>query len=231
MKRSKVIKKRALMTIILVFSLGSVSVTSAQAESENAKNKEVNKELSTSPSPLPDKNNATLTNITKTVNDLISRENEIGQLLVKQLTDNDTNLSNAQKTEIIEALGNLRYAPAIPILVENLNFEREAREEHPLQTAVPPLRSIYAAQFALMSMGPRASSYILGSLANNLSYLSSDYVSSRAIGFARVLCQVEGPRYGLLKLQDHQQKATDPKIKAQYQLVIDKFEEIIKQTQ
>ena len=140
-------------------------------------------------------------------------------VLIWQL--NNKILTNHAKTRAIGLLGAFRAGEAVETLLKDINFKDETL--YPPSAIAP---DNYTARMALINIGLPASNAILSSIQTQSKALP--FNESRAEGYAKVLFSIEGPRYGLLKLQDRQKEATDPAIKAQFQLVIDQFEEIAK---
>lgn len=161
------------------------------------------------------------------------QRNRAGERLVLQLQNTTTTISNTQKAGITELLGNMRFIKAVPILVEKINFKGRFESDQARLILNPTLTqqdpTLYVSRAALESVGEPASKYIIGILGKSPSKLPANFVSSRADGFAEVLYGIDGSHYGLLKLQDRQQATTDPKVKAQYQIVIDRFKKMVAQ--
>jgi len=169
-------------------------------------------------------------NVEDTVNRIEYQQRTMAKLLIYQLKNEK--LSKASQAGIITLLGDMRSLYAIDILIQKINFYDDRPYPGTL-LALQPRRG-YIARAALEMIGSRASGailqYIGAANSNSLEYPSLKDQTT-VDGFAEVIYDVDGPRYGLLKLQDHQQAATSPQIKAQYQRVIDRFQKMVAQMQ
>ena len=137
-------------------------------------------------------------------------------------------LSSAVKADIIGLLGDFRVYEAIPDLIKEINFKDDRREPGPL--IAPPRFHGYTARVALRLIGGDASDYILdiiGSKATGEDNEDGGFKLSQVDGFVDVLYNVEGKKWAVLKLQDRLERAKTPEAKAQYQLVLDHFQQSV----
>jgi len=141
--------------------------------------------------------------------------------LVMQVEDSQT--PKAAKAEIIYLLGALRAPEAVTVLIENINFVDDRKF---IADRIED-RAIYrhTARRSLIQIGEPSARWIYLIIADDHNLETARFDKSQVDGFAEVLSGIETPEFALIKLQDGLAKAKDEKIKAQYEMVIDRLKE------
>ena len=146
-----------------------------------------------------------------------------------QLEDEDERLSPIGRLETIALLS--RFSPdyaVVNALIGNLNVVDYGSPDDAWGSERP---RGYIARRVLAHFGKFAEDHILfiigtewhaaAQLENASGLRSARIDASKVEGFAGVLTRIEGKANALLKLQDAQAKAKNPKVKAQFQAVIE----------
>jgi hypothetical protein len=225
MKKIKSVLKVLLISVSCVFLL--IPTATKQTRAETPVNQKADADVSRHLIiAVPDYSKITDEQADQLSEQISNQQRELRLLLLSQLRRGD--LSNGAKSEVIKLLGVLHAYEAIPILIENINFYDD--RPYPDPTLRAQIRRGHVARAALEVMGRPASEAVLSIIAakppEDPQYPTA-FDKSKVDGFVEVLYQIEGERYALLKLQDRQAASNDPVVKAQYQMVIDRFKEIV----
>lgn len=131
----------------------------------------------------------------------------------------DPQMPKAAKAETIYLLGALRAPEAVTTLIENINFVDDRKFD---ATRISD-RGGYIARRALRQIGEPSARWIYLIIANDHNLETVKFNKSQVDGFAEVLSGIETPEFALMKLQKGLAKAKDPKVKTQYQMVIERL--------
>lgn len=175
---------------------------------------------------IPDFSKVSDENADQVAADLRKQQATIKYSLIDQLRGGK--LSDAGKSQVIRLLGYLHAYEAVPLLIENINFN-DTRPYSDVTSRTMVGRG-YVARDALLAIGRDSTRAILSAIAAKPDPAFPTvpaFDNSRINGFVEVLYGVEGEHYGLLKLQDRRDSETDPIIKERFQVVIDKYKALV----
>jgi len=164
--------------------------------------------------PMPDFRHATPAILDRQTDEAVKvREDIINQLMGNLRRPG---LTNAAKVRIVYLLGKLRAIRATGILIRNINL----RDENPPPSLRLPRWFQYPARGALVKVGHYALRVMIRDIG------SEQFRQEDVEGYAHVFMAIEGPRYAVMKLQDHLAKAEDDKSRKHYEMVIERVKEM-----
>ncbi len=161
---------------------------------------------------IPDYQREPYADLDTGTNTIVQAHGDVVDALLRQLRA--PALPNDRKVLIIYSLGHLRDPRAASALIANIGLRAEKMDP---KLGFARWRQ-FPAQEALVRIG-RHASWVLMSIIG-----SAKFDKAQVGAYARVLSDIEQPRYAVMKLKDRAKQVTDEAAKEQFQLVIDRIQ-------